>query len=126
MTKVDILQEPAEGGTLTYRAVAGRSSRSAGDALDALTAQLPADEAGTLIVVQRSRQDEFFTAGQQRRLSELMAEWRDARDRWVELPDELHTELEQLVDAELQASAQRARALLAKLAPCIRIIRSSR
>jgi hypothetical protein len=120
MTKVDILQEPAEGGTLTYRAVAGEKQsvgRSAGEALDALTAQLSDDEAGTLIVVQGRRPDEFFTAGQQRRLLELMTEWRDARDRGAELPAELQTELDQLVDAELQASARRARAILAKLAP---------
>lgn len=120
MTKVDILEETAEGGKPTYRAVAGDKQSvggSAGEALDALTAQLPADEAGTLIVVQSRRPDEFFTADEQRRLSELMAEWRDARDRGKPFPAGLQTELKQLVDAELQASANRARAILSKLAP---------
>lgn len=120
MTKVDILEETAEGGEPTYRAVAGDKQsvgRSAGEALDALTAQLPADEAGTLVVVQARRSDEFFTAEQRQRLSELMAQWRDARDRGKQFPAELQTELQQLVEAELQASAKRARSMLAKLAP---------
>ena len=120
MTKVDILEETAESGKPTYRAVAGDKQsvgQSAGEALDALTAQLPADEAGTLVVVQGRRPDEFFTADEQRRLSELMAEWRDARDGGKQFPADLQTELEQLVDAELQASAKRTQAILAKLVP---------
>jgi len=59
MTKVDILEETAESGKPTFRAVAGDKQsvgRSAGEALDALTAQLPADEAGTLVVVQARRE----------------------------------------------------------------------
>jgi hypothetical protein len=82
MTTVAILPEATEAGT-TYRAVAGEKQsvgRTAGEALDALTAQLSDEEAGTLVVVQNLRPDRFFTAAQQDRLSELMSRWRTARD----------------------------------------------
>jgi hypothetical protein len=79
--------------------------------LDALTAQLPADEASTLIIVQHLRPDRFFTAAQQQRLDTLMARWRTARDQGATLPTDEQTELEALIDAELQASADRAATL---------------
>ena len=85
--------------------------KTAGEALDALTAQLPADEASTLVIVQSLRPDHFFTAPQQERLAVLMARWRTARDQGATLPTDEHTELEALIDAELQASAARAAAL---------------
>jgi hypothetical protein len=79
--------------------------------LDALTAQLSADEASTLIIVQHLRPDRFFTAAQQQRLDTLMARWRTARDQGATLPPDEQTELEALIDAELQASADRAATL---------------
>ena len=82
--------------------------KTAGEALDALTAQLSADEASTLIIVQNLRPDRFFTATQQQRLDALMARWRSARDQGATLPVDEQTELEALIEAELQASADRA------------------
>jgi hypothetical protein len=79
--------------------------------LDALTAQLSADEASTLVIVQSLRPDHFFTAAQQQRLATLMARWRTARDQGGTLPVDEQTELEALVEAELRASAARAAAL---------------
>jgi hypothetical protein len=114
MIKVAILPIPAEPGTFSYRAIAGEKhaqGKTAGEALDALTAQLPADEASTLIIVQHLRPDRFFTAAQQQRLDALMARWRTARDQGATLPTDEQTELEALIDAELQASAARAAAL---------------
>ena len=118
MTKVDILKESTDNGKSTFRAIAGDKQsvgRTAGEALDALTAQLPMDDVGTLVVVQSHGPDEFFPAEQQRRLGELMTQWRNARDRGVALPSDLQAELDRLVETELQASAKRTEAILAKL-----------
>ena len=115
MTKVAILPESTDGGGISYRAIAGdRQSRgeTAGQALDALTAQLLEDEVGTLIIVQSRQPDQFFTAEQQQRLSELMVRWRDSRDRGEALPTEEQAELDALAETELQASADRAAGLL--------------
>jgi hypothetical protein len=114
MTKVAILPIPTQQGDLSYRAIAGEKyaqGKSAGEALDALTAQLSADESSTLVVVQSLRPDRFFTATQQQRLDVLMARWRILRDQGASLPVAEQAELEALISAELQASAARAAAL---------------
>jgi len=114
MTKVAILPEVSDQGEKLYRAIAGGHQSvagTAGAALDALTAQLPADEAGTLVVVQSQQPDEFFTARQQGRVRDLMARWRTARDAGTSLTPAERTELEALVDAEVQAAGKRAAAL---------------
>lgn len=77
MTTVAILPVPTEKGGISYRGLAGdkrSQGRTAGEALDALTAQLPDDETGLLAVVQNLRPDRFFDAVQQRRLGELIWE----------------------------------------------------
>jgi hypothetical protein len=66
--KVAILPIPTAQGDLSSRAIAGEKhaqGETAGEALDALTAQLSADEASTLIIVQSLRPDRFCTAAQQ-------------------------------------------------------------
>jgi hypothetical protein len=118
MTKVAILSIPTERGGVSYQAVSGdKRSRgaTAGEALDALTAQLPDDEAGTLVVVQGQRPDRFFNAAQQQRLAELMARWQSARNQGQVLADDEQGELEALVEAELQASADRTSVLADEL-----------
>jgi hypothetical protein len=118
MIKVAILPEPSTKGEVLYRAVAGKRqavAKTVGGALDALTAQLPPEEGGTLVVVQNHRSDRFFSAQQQRRLEELMQRWRAARDTGKSLPPSEQTELNALVDDEVQASGQRAAAALADL-----------
>ena len=118
MTKVAILPEPSEQGELVYRAIAGgRQSlaKTAGAALDALTAQLPAEESGTLVIVQSHQPDEFFTAQQQARLQQLMERWRAARETGAELVPSERAELHALVEAEVQAAGKRAAALRAAL-----------
>ena len=114
MTKVAILPIPTEQGDLSYRAIAGgkhAQGKTAGEALDALTAQLSADEASTLIIVQSLHPDRFFTAAQQQRLATLMARWRTTRDQGTTLLADEHTELAALIEAELQATAARAATL---------------
>lgn len=111
MTKVAILPIPTQQGDPSYRAIAGEKhaqGRSAGEALDALTEQLSADEASTLVIVQSRRPDRFFTAAQQHRLNALMARWRTLRDQGASFPAEEQAELEALIAAELEASAARA------------------
>jgi hypothetical protein len=90
MTTIAIFPEPLGAQPVGYRAVAGNRQsvgRTAGEALDALTAQLDEAERGTLVVVQHRRPDQFFTAEQQQRLQELMARWRAARDALTRLPE---------------------------------------
>jgi hypothetical protein len=74
---------------MAYRAITrGHQSlaKTAGAALDALTSQLPAKEAGTLVIVQSQQPDEFFTAQQQERLRGLIARWRAVREAGCLLP----------------------------------------
>lgn len=114
MTKVAILPIPTGQGGLSYRAIAGEKhaqGNTAGEALDALTAQLSADEASTLVIVQSLRPDRFFAVAQQERLAALMERWHTACDQGATLPADEQTELEALIAAELQASAARAAAL---------------
>ncbi len=118
MTKVAILPEPSTEGSIMYRAVGGARQAVAetpGAALDALTAQLPSGETGTLVVIQNHRPDQFFSAEQQRRLIDLMQRWRSARDSGAGLSHAEQAELKELVDAEVEASGKRAAALLAGL-----------
>jgi len=68
--------------------------------LDAITSQLPADDTGTLVIVQSHRPDPFFTAQQQLRLRELIALWRSAREQGNPLPPAEQAELDSLVDTE--------------------------
>jgi hypothetical protein len=114
MARVAIVPVPTEDGGLSYHAVFGeKHSRgaTAGEALDALTAQLPKGETGLIVIVQGHRPDRFFTAAQQQRLTDLMEHWRDARDRGEPLPPLEQSELNALVEAELRAAAERAAAL---------------
>ena len=118
MTKVAILPEPTDRGATTYRAIAGvRQSvgKTAGEALDALTAALPESESGTLVIVQHCRPDGFFTAQQQERLKHLMAGWRAARDASTSLPPAEQAELDALIETEVRAASERAAAMLREL-----------
>src|SRR5258708_3378125 len=118
MTKVAIVPEPSVKGDTMYRAVAGTRhalAKTVGSALDALTAQLPPEESGTLVVVQNHRPDQFFTAQQQRRIEQLMNRWRAARDAGKSLSASEQGELDTLGGAEVRASGERAAAALAGL-----------
>jgi len=115
MTKVAIVIEPTETGAIVYRAIAGERQsvgKTAGEALDALTAQLPEEERGLLVIVQHFRHDSFFTAEQQERLKELMA-----RDAGTSLSYKGQTELDALMEAEIRAAIEHAVALLKQLEP---------
>ena len=118
MTAITILPEKVSAEETTYRAVAGERESvgaSAGQALDALTSQLSDDEAGMLVVIQRLRPDQFFTAGQQQRLDELMSRWRTSRDSGATLAKDEQVELQSLVEAELEAARRRAEATVREI-----------
>lgn len=110
MTTITILPESISKDGIIYRAIAGAKhseGRTVGEALDELTKQLGSYDAGTLVIVQNLRPDHFFTAQQQERLSELMGHWRSARDNNAALPTDEQAELENLIEAELQAALER-------------------
>lgn len=119
MTKVAILPVPTEQGAFSYQAVAGNKrsqGATAGEALDALTAQLSEAESRTMVIVQSGRPDQFFGAPEHQRLGDLMVRWRSAQDQGQALPANELAELNALVEAELLASAARAAALADEIA----------
>lgn len=61
--------------------------------------------------------DQFFTAQEQQRLKELISIWRNAQDRGEILSPEQQSELDNLIEAELAATAERAKAMLAQIQP---------
>lgn len=109
MTRVAILPVPSKRGGIEFCAVSGerRSQGStAGEAFDALAAQLPSTDSSTLVLVQAFRPDRFFDARQREQLCELMQRWRAARDAGQPFAEQ--AELDALIDAELRAAGARA------------------
>jgi hypothetical protein len=120
VTTITIIPETPGSPNTDYRAIAGSLhsiGHTPGQALDALSAQLGEANGSTWIVVQHARPDQFFTAQQQQRLTELMTRWRAARDAGAPLPAAEQTELQALVEAEVRAAGQRAAALAQGLLP---------
>lgn len=118
MTRVTIIPIQQNNGRKSYLAVAGEKQSygvTAGAAFDTIATKLGSDSISAL-VVQQWRPDTYFTVDQQERLSELMMRWRDARDEHRTLAAEEQHELEELIEAELLASAARAQSLLDELA----------
>jgi hypothetical protein len=98
-------------GTRSFRAVTekGQSEgRTVGEALDAVCATALADSAGAIVIIQPFLPDSFFTASQRARLEELMNRWRGARDGGTLLGPAEHEELQNLIEAELQAAIRRS------------------
>lgn len=86
--------------------------RTAGEALDALTAQFNEEEKPRLVMIHNQSADKFFNAAQQTRLTELLQK----REKQF-LTDTEETELENLVDAELNGARERTEASLHELKP---------
>jgi hypothetical protein len=105
-------------GDLVYRAAMGdrqSTGKTAGAALDALTVQIGSQEINGFLLLQNYQPDQFFTAKQQQRLTELMSIWKTAQDRGDLLPPEQQSELDDLIEAELDATAERAKSILAQI-----------
>jgi hypothetical protein len=77
--------------------------KTMGEAIDALTQKLPAEESNGIVIVVQPRGDKFFSEAQITRLNTLMDQARAS----ALSPDE-QDELEALIKAELVASGQRA------------------
>ena len=108
MTTIAVLPSAGEPG---YRAVADgdeATGTTPGQAIDALVGRTGGPRGTMLIIVQPAGADEFFTAAQQARLSDLMARWRLARDAGGGLAATEQAELDALLAAELSAAAARA------------------
>lgn len=73
----------------------------------------PAENSNSYLqdALEPKRPDQFFTAEQQQRREQLMAQWREAQDTNAEFPAELQAELEQIILAEVRAAGQRAASL---------------
>lgn len=94
----------------SFRAISGEKEsfgKTIGEAVDLLTAQLENAGDETLYIVQRFSPDEFFTAVQQKRLSELMDKLHEAQDGEGQFSSEEQAELEKLIAAELEGSGRR-------------------
>ncbi|MBE9233272.1 hypothetical protein IQ231_16745 [Cuspidothrix issatschenkoi LEGE 03284] len=118
MTTVAIVPISNANGERSYRAIAGNKQsvgKTAGQALDALTIQLGEVEFRALLIIDNFHPDQFFTNEQKQRLSDLMSMWRTARDEGQTLPPEIQLELDNLVDAELNAATARTASLAQKL-----------
>ncbi len=100
-----------EGSYEAARGPLRAKGRTAGEALDALTALLEPETATHVVIVQSQRPDPFFGAAEQARLKALMQHFHDAQASQTSLSETDQTELTKLVDAELEASGERARAL---------------
>ncbi len=118
MTTVAILPVFNPNGEKSYRAIAGDQQSvgtTAGQALDGLITLLGETNFKVLLIIQSFNPDEFFTAEQQKQLSELMNLWRAARDRGQTISAKQQAELEHLVEAELKAATFRTSALIQQL-----------
>jgi hypothetical protein len=118
MTTVAILPVSDDSGIKSYRAISGSkqsAGKTAGQALDALTAQLDEAEFSTLLIIQSFRPDPFFDSEQQKRLAELMNLWRTAREQDQDLPPDQQAELDNLVETELRAATARTATLMQPL-----------
>lgn len=118
MTTVTILPESGPRDGVLFRASANGCQalgRTAGEALDGLSAHLAGAPGTTVVLVQKLGGDEFFGAAQIERLRELMSRWRTARDAGRSLAAPEQQELDALIDSEFDASARRAEALAEQL-----------
>jgi hypothetical protein len=117
MQTIAILPEPT-ADSLSYRATCGQhqaTGQTPGQALDILEAELAttSTESGeTLVILQRFRPDDLFTAAQQQRLRELMDQFQAAIAQGTQLAPTIQSELNTLVEAELEANIQRSQRLL--------------
>jgi pyruvate kinase len=117
MQTIAILPEPT-ADSLSYRATCGQhqaTGQTPGQALDTLEAELATtstDSGETLVILQRFRPDDLFTAAQQQLLRKLMDKFQAAITQGTQLAPTVQSELDTLVEAELEANIQRSQRLL--------------
>jgi hypothetical protein len=99
MQTISIGTIASPNGDRIYRAASGNrqsTGKTAGAALDALTAQMETQEIEGFLLLQNHQpdrlgalRDRFFTAQQQQRLTELLSQWRTARDVGDSFPSDV-------------------------------------
>jgi hypothetical protein len=120
MQTISIATVANTNGDRIYRAAIGNrqsTGKTAGEALDALTMQIGSQEINGFLLLQNQQPDQFFTAEQQQRLTELMSIWRTTQDGGDTLPSEQQSELDALIEAELDATVERSKVILAQIQP---------
>jgi hypothetical protein len=85
---------------------------TAGDALNSLMAQLDDPNEARMVLVRPKRGDQYFSEEQTRRLVELTAARRAARDDGTEFPADQLAELNGLIEAELEGRINRSKEFL--------------
>lgn len=98
----------------SFRAVSGKKhsvGKTIGEAVDALVSQFENSEEESIFISPRFQPDDFFTIQQQERLSHLMNKLHLAEVENKEMPPEEKAELEKLIEAELDGSAQRTKTI---------------
>ena len=103
MTAVVIRTDQKEAGEYQFRAISGDRQclgRTMGEALDALTAGWGDSVPETVVLIQRFQPDQYFTQAQYDQMQELLA-------RRSSLTPEERTELEALIDVEVDATVAR-------------------
>ena len=115
MPTIQITPEPGRFRAV-YRELEAEGM-TAGEALDALTANPDWPGGVTMVLIASQDADRFFTADQQRRLVELMDRWRVVRSAGHSLPADEQTELDVLIQEELTAATERTADLITPFAP---------
>ena len=75
MSAITIHREETKGSPRQFRAIAGRRQsvgRTAGEALDALNAEIGEDESASIVFVQQMASDPFFSEEQHLRMQDLL------------------------------------------------------
>ena len=116
MQTIEILPDSTTS-QLLYRATCGdrhATGQTPGQALDILESQLDLNGnlGETLVILQRFRADDLFSQAQKERLRDLMDQYHAAIAQGIKLDDDLQTELENLVEAEMEATIERSKRLL--------------
>jgi len=114
MAVIAVTPETNETGEIVYRAVEGDRysiGRTPGQALDALGSEVTGADNGTFLVSRLGTPDRFFTYTQQERLADLMSRWKSPQQGEAGLTPDEFAELEDLVQAELQATIDRTAAM---------------
>jgi hypothetical protein len=120
MQTISIATIANTNGDRVYQATIGdqqSTGKTAGQALDALTIQMGSPEINGFFLLQSCQPDKFFTAEQQQRLTALMSLWKTAKDQGQMLPPGQQPELDNLIEAELYATTERAKSMLSQINP---------
>lgn len=109
---------PESSASKRFRAVRGShvtTGSSIGNAIDEMAKETGFDRELSVVIVNPMQPDQFFSAAQRDRLSDLMAQWRTARDHHQPFAVELKRDLDELIKTELVATMERAKYLARSL-----------